>query len=133
MTVILDSISSPADLRRLTLPELEQLAGEIRTRIIEVVCRSGGHLASNLGVVELTLALHRVFDFRTDRLLWDVGHQCYVHKLLTGRNARYGRPSRMIRLLTGSNKWRVGEGSPTTPSASPCRTRCPTATAMESR
>jgi len=89
MTAILDTISSPAELRRLTLPELEQLAGEIRARIIDVVGRSGGHLASNLGVVELTLALHRVFDFRTDRLLWDVGHQCYVHKLLTGRNARF--------------------------------------------
>ena len=89
MMAILDTISSPAELRRLTLPELEQLAGEIRARIIDVVGRSGGHLASNLGVVELTLALHRVFDFRTDRLLWDVGHQCYVHKLLTGRNARF--------------------------------------------
>ena len=89
MMAILDTISSPAELRRLTLPELEQLAGEIRARIIEVVGRSGGHLASNLGVVELTLALHRVFDFRADRLLWDVGHQCYVHKLLTGRNARF--------------------------------------------
>lgn len=86
MERILDGISSPADLRRLSLAELDTLAGEIRSRIIEVVSRNGGHLASNLGVVELTLALHRVFDFREDRLLWDVGHQCYVHKLVTGRN-----------------------------------------------
>ncbi len=86
---ILPTIVSPADLKRLPLSELEQLAGEIRTRIIDVVCKNGGHLASNLGVVELTLALHRVFDFSRDRLLWDVGHQCYVHKLVTGRNARF--------------------------------------------
>jgi 1-deoxy-D-xylulose-5-phosphate synthase len=86
---VLNSISSPAELKQLSLPELEQLAGEIRTRIINVVCTNGGHLSSNLGVVELTIALHRVFDFSQDRLLWDVGHQCYVHKLLTGRNARF--------------------------------------------
>ena len=86
---ILDSITCPADLQRLSFGELEQLAGEIRARIIAVVCQNGGHLASNLGVVELTLALHRSFDFQQDRLLWDVGHQCYVHKLVTGRNARF--------------------------------------------
>jgi 1-deoxy-D-xylulose-5-phosphate synthase len=86
---ILNTIRSPEDLRRLSLEQLETLAGEIRARIIDVVCRNGGHLASNLGVVELTVALHRVFDFHHDRLLWDVGHQCYVHKLITGRNARF--------------------------------------------
>ncbi|MGD8452980.1 MAG: 1-deoxy-D-xylulose-5-phosphate synthase [Phycisphaerae bacterium] len=86
---ILETIESPDDLRRLPLDQVERLATEIRTRIIETVCQCGGHLASNLGVVELTLALHRVFDFRTDRLLWDVGHQCYVHKLVTGRAARF--------------------------------------------
>lgn len=89
MKRILDTISSPADLGRLSLPELEALSEEIRARIIDVVSHNGGHLASNLGVVELTLALHRVFDFSRDRLLWDVGHQCYVHKLVTGRNARF--------------------------------------------
>ncbi len=89
MTHILNSITSPADVQKLSVAELAQLAAEIRERIIEVVCTNGGHLASNLGIVELTLALHRVFDFRRDRLLWDVGHQCYVHKLLTGRNARF--------------------------------------------
>lgn len=89
MRRILDALTSPADLRKLPLAELETLAGEIRERIIEAVSHNGGHLASNLGVVELTLALHRVFDFRHDRLLWDVGHQCYVHKLLTGRQDRF--------------------------------------------
>ncbi len=89
MKRILETIQSPADLRSLSFAELATLAGEIRQRIIDVVSRCGGHLASNLGVVELTLALHRVFDFARDRLLWDVGHQCYVHKLITGRNARF--------------------------------------------
>ena len=89
MAGILDSISSPVDLQRLSVVELEALAQEIRERIIAVVSNNGGHLASNLGVVELTLALHRVFDFRRDRLLWDVGHQCYVHKLVTGRNVHF--------------------------------------------
>ena len=89
MKSILSLISSPADVQQLSLAELHQLAGEIRERIVDVVCKNGGHLASNLGVVELTIALHRVFDFRRDRLLWDVGHQCYVHKLVTGRNARF--------------------------------------------
>lgn len=89
MDSLLSSITSPKDLQTLTLEQLERLAAEIRTRIIDVVSRNGGHLASNLGVVELTLALHRAFDFSRDCLLWDVGHQCYVHKLLTGRQARF--------------------------------------------
>jgi len=89
MSKILPKIESPADLRGLSIDQLVQLAQEIRERIIEVVGRNGGHLASNLGAVELTIALHYVFDFRHDRLLWDVGHQAYVHKLLTGRNARF--------------------------------------------
>lgn len=89
MTTMLSRIRSPLDLRPLTIEQLQQLAGEIRQRCIDVVGRNGGHLASNLGVAELTIALHRVFDFQTDRLLWDVGHQAYVHKLLTGRNERF--------------------------------------------
>ena len=89
MSRILDTIRSPADVRRLSMEQLATLAQEIRARIIDVVCKNGGHLASNLGVTELTLALHRVFDFAKDRLLWDVGHQCYVHKLITGRNANF--------------------------------------------
>ncbi|MBL8966723.1 MAG: 1-deoxy-D-xylulose-5-phosphate synthase [Spirochaetaceae bacterium] len=82
---ILDSIDSPADLKRLDAKGLRSLAEEIRGRIVATVSRNGGHLASNLGVVELTLALHRVFDSPKDAIVWDVGHQCYAHKLLTGR------------------------------------------------
>lgn len=86
---LLDELRSPADLRRFDDDRLQQLAEEIRYRIKETVSVTGGHLASNLGVVELTLALHRVFDFSSDRLLWDVGHQAYPHKLLTGRAHRF--------------------------------------------
>jgi 1-deoxy-D-xylulose-5-phosphate synthase len=88
--VILPSIETPADLQKLTYEELDELSEEIRQFIIETVTTNptGGHLGSNLGVVELTLALHRVFDSPKDILLWDTGHQAYVHKLLTGR--RYG-------------------------------------------
>lgn len=82
---ILKTIASPADLRKLSIGQLPELAGEIRHAICEQVSVSGGHLAPNLGVVELTIALHYVFDFAFDRLLFDVGHQCYTHKLLTGR------------------------------------------------
>ncbi|MDD4891911.1 MAG: 1-deoxy-D-xylulose-5-phosphate synthase [Phycisphaerae bacterium] len=86
---ILDQINSPDDLRKVPIARLDKLAAEIRKRIDDVVSRTGGHLASNLGVVELTIALHYCFDFRKDRLLWDVGHQSYVHKLLTGRRERF--------------------------------------------
>ncbi|MGH8953022.1 MAG: 1-deoxy-D-xylulose-5-phosphate synthase [Acidimicrobiia bacterium] len=82
---ILESISSPADLRELSNEELDTLAEEIRSFILDKVSKSGGHLSPNLGVVELTLALHRVFDSPHDRFIWDVGHQAYVHKLVTGR------------------------------------------------
>ncbi len=86
--MILPSIESPADLRGLSFEQLSQLSSEIRDFIIDTVTTTGGHLGSNLGVVELTIALHRVFDSPNDILLWDTGHQAYVHKLLTGR--RYG-------------------------------------------
>lgn len=82
---LLESLTGPQDLRELSVDQLQQLAGEIRQAIIEQVSETGGHLAPNLGVVELTLAMHRVFDFGFDRLLFDVGHQCYPHKLITGR------------------------------------------------
>src|SRR5688500_1458207 len=82
---ILPTITTPQDLRGLSLPQLQQLAQEVREAICSQVSVSGGHLAPNLGVVELTIALHYVFDFSYDRLLFDVGHQCYPHKLLTGR------------------------------------------------
>lgn len=86
---ILDSISSPRDLKQLQADKLPQLADEIRARLIETVEQTGGHLASNLGVVELTIALHRVFDTPHDHIIWDVGHQSYVHKILTGRNEAF--------------------------------------------
>ena len=88
---LLPGIHGPADLRRLDLAELELLAAEIRAVICAQVAESGGHLASNLGVVEITLALHYCFDFAHDRLLFDVGHQCYPHKLVTGRQAAFSR------------------------------------------
>ena len=89
MKSILESITEPADLRQYDLAQLKTLASEIRERIIEVVSKNGGHLASNLGIADLAIALHYVFDFSQDRVLWDVGHQCYPHKLLTGRNPRF--------------------------------------------
>ncbi len=86
---ILDKIKTSADLKKLNIAETGQLAQEIRERIIDTVSENGGHLASNLGVVELTLAMHRVFDLPEDSIVFDVGHQCYVHKILTGRNDRF--------------------------------------------
>jgi len=83
--VILEKINAPSDLHGLTLPELEKLAEEIRSFLLKVVSRTGGHLAPNLGVVELAIALHYVFESPRDKIIWDVGHQCYVHKILTGR------------------------------------------------
>ena len=84
---ILERIQSPADLRGLTRDELRALAGDMRARLIDVCSRTGGHIGAGLGVVELTIALHTVFDTPADQLVWDVGHQGYPHKLLTGRNA----------------------------------------------
>lgn len=82
---MLEKIKSPADIKGLSSKELNSLAAEIREKLLEVVPKNGGHLASNLGVVELTLALHSVLDSPNDRIIWDVGHQAYVHKMLTGR------------------------------------------------
>ncbi len=82
---ILEQIKGPDDLKKVSLSQLDRLAQEIRDKIIAVVSKTGGHLASNLGVVELTIALHRVFDVKNDKIVWDVGHQCYTHKMLTGR------------------------------------------------
>ena len=83
--MLLDQIHDPKDLENLSIEELEQLSQEIRDFIINVVSRNGGHLASNLGIVELTLAVHRIFKSPIDKIIWDVGHQSYVHKILTGR------------------------------------------------
>lgn len=82
---ILDHINTPEDIKKLTLPQKEQLAKEIRKEMIETVSKTGGHLASNLGITEVTIALHSVFQAPKDKIVWDVGHQTYVHKMLTGR------------------------------------------------
>ena len=87
--MILYKIKKPNDIHKIPLAEFPQLAEEIRSFLIESVSRTGGHLASNLGVVELTLALHNVLDFPDDKLIWDVGHQAYTHKILTGRKGEF--------------------------------------------
>ena len=90
MTPLLDTIESPADLRKLTRAQLKPLADELRAYLLDTVSKTGGHLSSNLGTVELTVALHYVFNTPEDRLVWDVGHQTYPHKILTGRKDRMG-------------------------------------------
>ncbi len=90
METLLSKIESPADLKKLEKNQLTQLADELREQIVATVSTNGGHLGSSLGVVELTIALHRVFDSPTDNIIWDVGHQAYAHKLLTGRKKQFG-------------------------------------------
>ena len=85
---LLEKIQSPADVRKLSRLELQQLATELRDFLLQSVAQTGGHLSSNLGTVELTIALHYVFNTPHDRLVWDVGHQTYPHKILTGRRDR---------------------------------------------
>ncbi|MCK4426916.1 MAG: 1-deoxy-D-xylulose-5-phosphate synthase, partial [candidate division Zixibacteria bacterium] len=85
----LDQVNSPEDLKKIPIENLGELAEEIREKIITVVSKNGGHLAPSLGAVEFTLALHYVFDSPKDKIIWDVGHQCYAHKLLTGRRNRF--------------------------------------------
>src|SRR6202789_1695107 len=89
MGKLLDTIHSPADIKSFTVPELEALAQEIREQLILVLSKTGGHLGPNLGVVELTLAMHYVFNTPTDKFVFDVSHQAYIHKLLTGRRERF--------------------------------------------
>ncbi|MCK4336457.1 MAG: 1-deoxy-D-xylulose-5-phosphate synthase [Candidatus Aminicenantes bacterium] len=89
MSKLLDRIKNPRDVKALSVKELNQLATEIRALIIETVSRTGGHLSSNLGVVEITLALHYVFNTPADKIIWDVGHQCYTHKIVTGRKEEF--------------------------------------------
>jgi len=89
MSNYLEKIKSPEDLKELNLPDLELLAREIRERLVQVVSVTGGHLASSLGAVEITIALHYVFDCPRDKIVWDVGHQAYAHKVLTGRNSEF--------------------------------------------
>ena len=139
--MLLDSINDPTDLGKLSYEQLDALAGEIRQHIIDAVSAAGsGHLGSNLGVVELTLAVHRVFESPRDILLWDTGHQAYVHKILTGRRHDFatlrragglsGYPSAPSPSTTGS-RTAMPPRSSATPTASPRRTSCggsPTAT-----
>ena len=87
--IMLEKIKSPKDLSRLTPDELDMLAADIRQKIIDTVSSNGGHLGSNLGIVEATVAIHRVFDAPKDKIIFDVSHQCYAHKLLTGRLDRF--------------------------------------------
>src|SRR5881394_2924988 len=87
-TPLLDTVKFPAELRALSKDQLPQLADELRQELINVVSVTGGHLGAGLGVVELTVALHYIFDTPSDRLIWDVGHQAYPHKILTGRRSR---------------------------------------------
>ncbi len=108
---LLDSIKSPADLRDLPLEDLPYLAEEIRQEIIHVVSSTGGHLGASLGVVELTIALHYVFNTPQDRLIWDVGHQCYAHKLITGRKNHFSA-LRQANGLSGFTKRSESEYDP---------------------
>ena len=108
MSRILDRIDSPADVKRLTTAEMERLAAEIREELITVLSRTGGHLGPNLGVVELTIALHYVFNTPEDRFLFDVSHQAYVHKLLTGRREQF----HTIRTAGGLNGFMLRTESP---------------------
>jgi 1-deoxy-D-xylulose-5-phosphate synthase len=109
----LDDVDSHAKLHKLSLDELEELAAEVRQRVTGAVSQSGGHLASNLGITELTIAMHYVFDFARDRLVFDVGHQCYVHKMLTGRANRFDT----LRKADGISGFPSPAESPTDPFA----------------
>ena len=104
---LLSSINSPADLRKLSIDLLPQLCDELRNDIIDELARNPGHFASSLGAIELTVALHYVFDTPYDRIVWDVGHQAYAHKILTGRRDRFCTN----RKLGGLKPFRSPEGS----------------------
>ena len=114
-TPLLDEIKLPADLRRLPDDRLPQLAAELRQETIDVVSVTGGHLGAGLGVIELTVALHHVFNTPEDRLIWDVGHQAYPHKILTGRRDRI----RTLRQPGGLSGFTKRNEANTIPSARP--------------
>ena len=88
-SLLLDKIDQPSDLKKLNAQQVEKLCAEIRHFMLENISKTGGHLASNLGTVELTVALHRVLETPKDKIVFDVGHQCYTHKLLTGRRKQF--------------------------------------------
>lgn len=110
---LLKTVNSPSDLRRLPRADLGRLADELRAYVLESVSKTGGHLGSNLGTVELTIALHYVFNTPQDRLVWDVGHQTYPHKVLTGRREAMAT----LRQLGGISGFRAATRASTTPSA----------------
>ena len=139
---LLERINGPEDLKDLTQEQLSLLAAEIRDVLVETVTRTSGHLGPNLGVVELTIALHRVFDSPKDKLIFDTGHQSYVHKLLTGRLARVPhaaadrRPVRLpeprrVRARPRGEQPRLHVACPT-PTAWPRRTSCAASTTARS-
>src|SRR5512147_366625 len=111
VTPLLDQVHFPADIRKLDKSQLPQLADELRAEMISAVSQSGGHLGSGLGVVELTVAIHYVFDTPGDKLIWDVGHQCYPHKIITGRRDRI-RTIRQAGGLSGFTKRSESEYDP---------------------
>src|SRR3978361_1389961 len=111
VTPLLDPVSSPSDMGGLTVPELRQLADELRAETIEAVSQTGGHLGAGLGVVELTVALHHVYETPKDILIWDVGHQAYPHNILTGRRDRI-RTLRQAGGLSGFTKRSESEYDP---------------------
>ena len=108
---MLERIAGPADLKGLSDPELTQLAHELRSEVVSAVSETGGHLGSSLGVVELSVAIHAVFNTPHDKLIWDVGHQCYPHKILTGRRDRI-RSLRQKDGLSGFTKRSESEFDP---------------------
>ena len=111
---MLEKINNPSDLKKLSIKQLKQLAEELRREIIDAVAENGGHLASNLGIVELTLAIHYVFDAPEDKLVFDVGHQAYAHKLLTGRYDEF-RKLRTRGGVSGFRRWRKANTIPLQP------------------
>ena len=108
MNKLLEKINSPEDLKKISEENLPLLAEEIRKRIIEVISKTGGHLASSLGAVELAIAVHYAFNAPKDKIIWDVGHQAYAHKLLTGRQKRFDT----IRQLGGISGFPLKDESP---------------------
>ena len=116
--MILENIHTPADVKALDREQLEPLCRELRQFLVEHVSKTGGHLASNLGAVELTVAIHRVFDTSKDRLVFDVGHQCYVHKALTGRQALFDT-LRQFGGLSGSPSPERANTTPSSPDMPP--------------
>ena len=105
---MLETINAPEDVKKLNTEEKKKLAEEIRKYILEIVSKNGGHLASNLGVVELSLALHSIFDVPKDKIVWDVGHQTYVHKIITGRREEL-KTLRQLKGIAGFPKSKESE------------------------